>query len=78
MAMNYELHEGVDTVQQTYTQCNHSRKREETGIGLLFYCDCTERLISASVDGSFSLAVHTSSRMDLTLQDLLPTSFSPG
>lgn len=78
MATNYWLQEGIDAVQQTYTQRNHSRKREKAGMGLLFYCDCTERVISASVDGSFSVVVHISSRMALTLQYLLPTNFSPG
>lgn len=76
--MNYWLYEGIDAVQQTYTQHNHSRKREGAGIRLLFYCDCTVRLISASVDGSFSAAKQSFSRMALTLQYLLSTNFSPG
>lgn len=43
-----------------------------------FYCDHTERLVSASVDGSFSVVTQTFSRMALALQYLLPTNFSPG
>ena len=36
MAMNDWLQEGIDAVQQTYTQHNHSRKREKVAWDFYF------------------------------------------